>query len=109
MVSQRQHQRDALAIRTDAKSSVAIQLASAQDFKNRGYVDADYVARILAANPAKFGPFLRKMVTKVDEEIEPKISPLKALATILDRSLSGNYNLIKASFTGRIFLCLIWI
>ena len=41
----RQIQKVAKAIRNDADSD-AIQLAAAQDFKNRGFMDAYYVSKV---------------------------------------------------------------
>ena len=91
-VGERQTQRDAAAIRAEAKSSEAIHLAASQDFFNRGLFYAAFVSKSLAAKPEEIGPFLKQALKRKDLDEKPTIPVMRALGTIYDRGLSGNYN-----------------
>ena len=44
-------------------------------------MDAYYVLKALSGNPEKFGPFFRKLIPKVDEDLEPKV-PVNSMSAI---------------------------
>ena len=67
----------------------AILLAAMQEFSDRGFNDARFVLKVLASDPAKFGSFLRKMIPRVDDNLEPQIQMVKLAAVYLIKSLSG--------------------
>ena len=46
------------------------------------------------SDPAKFGSFLRKMIPRVDDNLEPQIVMEKLAAVYLIKSLSGEYYFI---------------
>ena len=66
-------------------------LAAMQEFSDRGFNDARFVLKVLSTDPAKFGPFLRKMIPRVDDNLEPQIEMVKLAAVYLIKSLSGEY------------------
>ena len=62
-----------------------------QEFSDRGFNDARFVLKVLVSDPAKFGAFLRKMIPRVDDNLEPQIQMEKLAAVYLIKSLSGEY------------------
>ena len=70
-------------------------LAAMQEFSDRGFNDARFVLKILLSDPAKFGSFLRKMIPRVDDNLEPQIEMEKLAAVYLIKSLSGEYYFLQ--------------
>ena len=62
-----------------------------QDFTERGFHDARFVLKILASDPTRFGPFLRKMIPRVNDDLQPQIKMEKVASVYYTRSMSGEY------------------
>ena len=60
-----------------------------QEFSDAGFNDARFVLKVLYSDPAKFGSFLRQMIPRVDDNLEPQIEMEKLAAVYLIKSLSG--------------------
>ena len=56
-------------------------------------MDAYYAMKALSENPEKFGPFFRKLIPKVDEDLEPKVPVNSMSAVFLSCGLTGTYDL----------------
>ena len=89
VVGQRQNQSDAKEVRESAVSAESIHLASIQEHKNSGHWDAAFVARKLAENPEKYGPFLREACKSIDDEQKPIVPLEKSLQTLLHHNIPG--------------------
>ena len=54
-------------------------------------MDAYYAMKALSENPEKFGPFFRKLIPKVDEDLEPKVPVNSMSAIFLSCKFTGTY------------------
>ena len=63
-------------------------------------MDAYYAMKALSENPEKFGPFFRKLIPKVDEDLEPKVPVNSMSAVFLSCGLTGMYLIYFYNFRG---------